>query len=92
MPSPRASLNVASRPHQKTLTQGLPSFLPPPANVGASAGAAVEYSALLRADPGHQCYYQKELLLYLHRKLDADIKSFNPDVDLDPYFKEVLPS
>ena len=52
----------------------------------------MEYSALLRADPGHQCYYQKELLLYLHRKLDADIKSFNPDVDLDPYFKEVVPS
>jgi tetratricopeptide (TPR) repeat protein len=57
-------------------------------SLGNLSGAVAEYNVLLRVDPGHQCYYQKELVQYLHRKLDAKIHTFNPDVDLDPYFKE----
>jgi hypothetical protein len=57
-------------------------------SLGNLSGAAAEYTALLRAEPSHQCYYQKELVLYLHKKLDVNMATFNPDVDLDPYFKE----
>ena len=57
-------------------------------SLGNLSGAVAEYSALLRYEPGHQCYYQKELVLYLHKKLDTNMAAFNPDVDLDAYFKE----
>lgn len=33
-------------------------------------------------------YYQGEICVYLHRKLDADILHFSIDRDLDPEFKE----
>jgi len=57
-------------------------------SLGNLSGAVAEYSALLRVDPAHQCYYQRELVLYLHKKLDHPISNYNPDVDLDTYFKE----
>ena len=57
-------------------------------SLGNLSGAVAEYSALLRVDPGHQCYYQRELVLYWHKKLDTKVHTYNPDVDLDAYFKE----
>jgi len=57
-------------------------------SLGQFSAAVAEYNALLKLDPGHQCYYQKELALYLHRRMEADMMVVNPDVELDPYFKE----
>jgi hypothetical protein len=35
--------------------------------------AVAEYGVLLKMDPQHQCYYQREIALWLHRHLDAEV-------------------
>eukprot|EP00960_Hanusia_phi_P038138 753295-Hanusia_phi.AAC.5 len=67
-------------------------------SLGDMSGAISEYTLLLKMDPeregtnyitpGHLCYYQRELAIYLQKRLDVDVISFNADVELDAYFKE----
>jgi len=57
-------------------------------SLGMLSEAIAEYNVLLKLDPQHQCYYQKEIALWMHKNLDADILATNPDTQLDAYFKE----
>jgi tetratricopeptide (TPR) repeat protein len=57
-------------------------------SLGMLSAAVAAYSSLLKADPQHQCFYLRELCLYLHKTLDKDQMLVNADVELDAYFKE----
>ena len=57
-------------------------------SLGLLSQAVAAYTQILQQDPGHQCFYQRELCLYLHKTLDKDTAGYNTDIDLDPYFKE----
>lgn len=65
--------------------------------LGYHAAAAADYQACITADRvaandearGQQlaAFYQRELALYRHRRLDRPVADFCPDHDLHPIFK-----
>eukprot|EP00026_Physarum_polycephalum_P002160 Phypoly_transcript_02165.p1 GENE.Phypoly_transcript_02165~~Phypoly_transcript_02165.p1 ORF type:complete len:924 (+),score=154.83 Phypoly_transcript_02165:113-2884(+) len=56
--------------------------------LGLLTKAATDYSILFSGKPDHVAWYQYEVTLFVHHKLDKDLSSFNIDKEMDPYFKE----
>lgn len=47
-----------------------------------------DYDTVIAVKPDHVAWYQKEVALYVIRKLDENLANFNIDVELDKNFKE----
>eukprot|EP00002_Diphylleia_rotans_P011528 TRINITY_DN2276_c0_g1_i5.p1 TRINITY_DN2276_c0_g1~~TRINITY_DN2276_c0_g1_i5.p1 ORF type:complete len:721 (+),score=162.18 TRINITY_DN2276_c0_g1_i5:58-2220(+) len=56
--------------------------------LGQHARAAEEYEILIKANPSHVAWYQRECALYQHNRLDTDLETFNMDMELHRHFKE----
>jgi tetratricopeptide (TPR) repeat protein len=47
-----------------------------------------DYDEALSMKPDHWCWFQKEIALYWHHRLDTPLEDYNMDQELDPVFKE----
>jgi tetratricopeptide (TPR) repeat protein len=56
--------------------------------LGLHAAAVADYEAVLKEAPDHVAWYNREVVLYTHSKLDTPVKEFNMDRDMAPAFKE----
>eukprot|EP01125_Pyxidicula_operculata_P000419 TRINITY_DN10452_c0_g1_i1.p1 TRINITY_DN10452_c0_g1~~TRINITY_DN10452_c0_g1_i1.p1 ORF type:complete len:911 (+),score=214.49 TRINITY_DN10452_c0_g1_i1:33-2765(+) len=55
---------------------------------GRLRDAIMDYDRALSLDPFNPCWYQKQIALWWHHRLDAPIDDINMDLDLEPQFKE----
>ena len=58
-------------------------------SLGKFSHAAACYDQVLSADPNHNCWFLKRVLLVVHGQLDAPWSSFDLDGLLSPSFKDV---
>lgn len=99
---PLGKVAIFNSQHSHVHTHQPKSSAGPPAGacqhaLGYHAAAAADYQAAMeveRGDAGDEvraqqlaAFYQRELALYRHRRLDRPIADFCPDHDLHPVFK-----
>jgi hypothetical protein len=59
-------------------------------SLGKFRDAVKVYEHLLELDHSNHCWYQKEMVLFLHHNLDTNFNQINIDSQLSPKFKEYI--
>jgi len=80
----RTLLTYCSNDTTHSLTRSLARSI----RQGLLKEALNEYAQCIKMKQDHVSWYNREIAVYLCRKIDVPWRSYNMDRDLDPYFKE----
>jgi len=56
--------------------------------LGNHRAAVMDYGVIVGSEPNHVAWYNREVCIYTHHKLDVRVSDFNMDMELNKYFKE----